>query len=405
VSIDTLNPTVTVNIVDASLSDTDNTSDVTFTFSETVSGFTAGDVTVSGGVLSDFTQVDGDSYTATFTATDGVETTGSVSVADGTYTDVAGNTGSGGSDTVSIDTLNPTVTVNIVDASLSDTDCKTVISTSTSLVTFEFSETVSGFTEDDVTVSGGTLSDFTQVDGDSYTATFTATDGAETTGSVSVTAGSYTDVALNTGSGGSDTVSKRIPTGGWDIEGRARNGRTGFEAVLFTPANPSPGVTLNPAGAPVWQFGQPYDFRFDYRVATGSATWSIDFNRDGDFADSQESATSVSDTLIGQSFKYAGIYLQGSDLSSATLNDLVINGENFGPYTAGNAALVQQFEDSCGLFGDITATGSFTFSANGGSDERPRFWFRLGEEQSVPTPLTPAFAPNNEFLLTGPDNN
>ena len=54
------------------------------------------------------------------------------------YTDLALNTGTAGSDTVAIDTLNPTVTVDIVDASLNDTD-------NSSLVTFEFSEDVAGF--------------------------------------------------------------------------------------------------------------------------------------------------------------------------------------------------------------------------------------------------------------------
>ena len=38
------------------------------------------------------------------------------------WQDAAGNAGVGGSDTVAIDTLNPTVAVNIVDGSLSDTD-------------------------------------------------------------------------------------------------------------------------------------------------------------------------------------------------------------------------------------------------------------------------------------------
>jgi len=199
VPYDTTPPTVTVDIVDASLNDGDNNSLVTFEFSETVNGFTAGDVSVSGGTLSDFTQVDGNSYTAIFTATDAVETTDSVSVAAASYSDVAGNDGGAGTDTVTIDTLNPTLAVDIVDTSLNDAD-------NNSLVTFEFSEDVAGFDNSDVSVSGGTLSDFTQVDGNSYTAIFTATDAVETTGSVSVAAASYSDVAGNDGGAGTDTV-------------------------------------------------------------------------------------------------------------------------------------------------------------------------------------------------------
>ena len=190
-------PTVTVNIVDASLNDSDNSSNVTFEFSEDVTGFDASDLTVSGGTLSGFTVIDGNSFSATFTATNSIEAIGSVSVGIG-YTDAVGNVGVAGSDNVSIDTLNPTVTVNIVDASLSDSD-------NSSNVTFEFSENVTGFDANDVTVSGGTLSGFTAIDGNSFSATFTATNGIEATGSVSVGTG-YTDAVGNIGVAGSDTV-------------------------------------------------------------------------------------------------------------------------------------------------------------------------------------------------------
>ncbi|MFN7218317.1 Ig-like domain-containing protein, partial [Microcystis sp.] len=175
-----------------------NSSLVSFEFSEDVAGFDNSDVNVSGGTLSDFTQVDGNSYTAIFTADDAVETTGSVSVAADSYTDIAGNNGGAGTDTVTIDTLNPTLAVNIVDTSLND-------GTNNSLVSFEFSEDVTGFDNSDVSVSGGTLSNFTG-SGSSYQATFTADDAVETTGSVSVAADSYTDVAGNTGGAGTDTV-------------------------------------------------------------------------------------------------------------------------------------------------------------------------------------------------------
>jgi hypothetical protein len=103
VSIDTFNPTVTVNIVDASLSDSDNQSEVTFEFTEDVSGFTTDDVTASGGTISGFSILDSNSYFATFTADDNLDATGSVSVGTG-YTDAAGNAGSPGADTVVIRT-------------------------------------------------------------------------------------------------------------------------------------------------------------------------------------------------------------------------------------------------------------------------------------------------------------
>ncbi|WP_079206297.1 Ig-like domain-containing protein [Microcystis aeruginosa FBCC-A68] len=228
VPYDATPPTLTVNIVDTSLNDGDNNSLVTFEFSEDVNGFTAGDVSVSGGTLSDFTQVDGNSYTAIFTANDAVETTGSVSVAADSYTDIAGNNGGAGTDTVTIDTLNPTLALDIVDASLNDGD-------NSSLVTFEFSEDVAGFDNSDVSVSGGTLSDFTQVDGNSYTAIFTADDAVETTGSVSVAADSYTDIAGNNGGAGTDTVTIDTlnPTLALDIVDASLNDGDNSSLVTF----------------------------------------------------------------------------------------------------------------------------------------------------------------------------
>ena len=157
VAIDRLNPTVVVDIIASALNDGSNSSLVAFEFSDDVAGFDAGDLTAVGGTLSDFTVVDANSYTAVFTADDRIETTGSVAVGAG-YTDLAGNAGSGGSDTVAIDTLNPTVVVDIVAGSLADGDNR-------SLVTFEFSEDVTGFDAGDLTAMGGTLSDFTAVDG------------------------------------------------------------------------------------------------------------------------------------------------------------------------------------------------------------------------------------------------
>ncbi len=100
---------MTVKIVDGALSDGDNSSLVTFEFSEAVTGLTAGDLTAVNGTLSGITMVDADSYTAIFTATDGFEGTGSVSVTADSYTDAAGNLGATGSDSVTIDTKNPRV--------------------------------------------------------------------------------------------------------------------------------------------------------------------------------------------------------------------------------------------------------------------------------------------------------
>ncbi len=80
-TLDTTAPTVTVDIVDASLTGGDNSSLVTFTFSEAPVGFAAGDITAVGGTVTDLTATaDPLVYTATYTATTGFSGTGSVTV-------------------------------------------------------------------------------------------------------------------------------------------------------------------------------------------------------------------------------------------------------------------------------------------------------------------------------------
>jgi hypothetical protein len=181
-------PTVTVDIVDAALNDTDNVSDVTFTFSEAVAGFTMGDVAVAGGTLAGFSG-SGSVYTATFTATDGVETTGSVSVAVASYTDAVGNLGAAGSDTVTIDTLNPTLTIADDEPGVAN------IAGGDVMFTFTFSEAVTGFAADDVTVTGGTKGTFTAVSGTVYT--LAVTPDANSTANITVDVGVAVGVDFN----------------------------------------------------------------------------------------------------------------------------------------------------------------------------------------------------------------
>jgi hypothetical protein len=106
-TVDTVNPTVAVNIVDSALSTNDTTSEVTFTFSEAPgSTFSNDDLTIVGGSLSPVTQDPADptgkTWMATFTTTAGFTGAGSVTVKAGSYTDAAGNSGNLGSDTVAI---------------------------------------------------------------------------------------------------------------------------------------------------------------------------------------------------------------------------------------------------------------------------------------------------------------
>ncbi|MCJ8340613.1 MAG: Ig-like domain-containing protein, partial [Pseudomonadales bacterium] len=137
-SIDTTAPTVAITMADTALQ-IGETSLVTFTFDETPTGFTQGDVSVENGSLSGFTVTADDKvYTATFTPTANIEDSSNiVSVGTG-YTDAAGNTGTANtSANYTIDTTAPTVAITMADTALNIGE--------TSLVTFTFDETPTGF--------------------------------------------------------------------------------------------------------------------------------------------------------------------------------------------------------------------------------------------------------------------
>ncbi|WP_084633054.1 Ig-like domain-containing protein [Mesorhizobium sp. LSJC255A00] len=138
---------VSVNIVDPSLNDGDNNSVVTFTFLGPVTGFDSADVTAMNGTLTDFVKIDASHYTAKFIANDGFAGTGSVSVTANSYTDLAGNLGAAGSDTVIVDTANPTVVIGTDDSALKIGDV--------AHLTFTLNEASTSFGSDDVAVAGG----------------------------------------------------------------------------------------------------------------------------------------------------------------------------------------------------------------------------------------------------------
>ncbi|WP_230139163.1 VCBS domain-containing protein, partial [Pseudomonas sp. Bi130] len=138
---------------------------------------------------------------------------------------------------------------------------------STSTVTFQFSETVSGFTLSDVavtTTSGvprGTFSNFTQVDGDTYTAILTRTQGGSI--KVDVAANSYTDLAGNPGAAGS---SANLPAG-----------------VAGDPINLALNVPLADISGPVTVSisGVPSGWVFNAGTDNGDGTWTVHTNDPG----------------------------------------------------------------------------------------------------------------------------
>ena len=190
--------TVAVNTSDTSLISGEN-SLITFAFNRNPgTSFSSGDITVSGGSISNLGGST-NTYTATFTPTANTESTASVSVAAASWNDVFDNPGGGAaSATMQVDTINPAAAILFAAPAINDT-------AKTALVTFSFSEKVLGFSAEDISVTNGTLSNFTGF-GNYYCALFTAEDGVAATGTISIAANSYTDIAGNSGSAAFDWI-------------------------------------------------------------------------------------------------------------------------------------------------------------------------------------------------------
>ncbi|MFG6666888.1 Ig-like domain-containing protein [Halomonas sp. HNIBRBA4712] len=92
------------------------TTEVTFSFSEPVTGLALGDFTVTGGRLSNLSSVNGGAtWTATFRP-DGTATSASITLENGSFTDLAGNPGIGStSPGLDIDILQPVLVIEAAD--------------------------------------------------------------------------------------------------------------------------------------------------------------------------------------------------------------------------------------------------------------------------------------------------
>ncbi|WP_367255492.1 Ig-like domain-containing protein [Pseudomonas sp. stari2] len=208
-AIDTARPTVTIVMSDTALKIGD-TSLVTFTFSEAVTGFTNADLTIANGTLSAVSSSDGGiTWTGTFTPTASItDTTNLISLDNTGIADLAGNAGSGTTDSANyvIDTVRPTATIVVADSNLAAGE--------TSLVTITFSEAVSGFTTADLTVANGTLTGLSSSDGGiTWTATLTPTTNiTDTTNLITLDNTGVVDLAGNAGSGTTNSNNYAIDT-------------------------------------------------------------------------------------------------------------------------------------------------------------------------------------------------
>jgi len=197
-TMDKTGPTATIVVADTSLL-VGETSLVTITFSEAVTGFTNVDLTIANGTLSGVSSGDGGiTWTATLTPTSNLtDSTNVITLSNAGVIDFSGNVGTGttNSNNYAMDTQRPTATVVVSDSGL--------IAGETALVTITFSEAVNGFTNADLTIANGTLSAVSSGDGGvTWTATLTpASNVTDSTNVITLNNTGFTDVPGNAGSG------------------------------------------------------------------------------------------------------------------------------------------------------------------------------------------------------------
>ncbi|REE01506.1 MBG domain-containing protein [Marinoscillum furvescens] len=161
-------PSATIELSDTQLISGESTT-LTITFTEEVKGFDLSGISGADGVVGDLQTNDNITFTASFVPTANQETTQNTLIIDLTQlTDLEDNPGVGTSTSpeFSIDTKAPELSVTISDLLINGTE--------TAEVTFSFTEEVRGFGIEQVTATGGTLSDVTSADeGMTYTSTYT----------------------------------------------------------------------------------------------------------------------------------------------------------------------------------------------------------------------------------------
>ena len=193
IQVDTSAPTATIQMDDTVLKAGESTT-VTITFNEAVTGFSNSDVTVENGTLTTLTSSDKITWTGTFTPAVGVNDATNVISLKTSYTDLAGNAGTSAiSDNYLIDLIAPTAVITLSDIAIKIGD--------TSIVTVTFTEPVTGFDRSDLTVANGSVGEMSSSDnGVSWTGLFTPDSAVEDSSNLITLKTSYTDVFGNAGS-------------------------------------------------------------------------------------------------------------------------------------------------------------------------------------------------------------
>lgn len=289
--LDTTAPTLVITLNDTNLTSGD-TATVTFAFSESVSGFSTTDISLTDtrGTISNLVAVDNKTYRATFSPiTNSESAANTISVAQGSYTDIAGNAGVAvRSSNFVIDTKTPTLTITL--------STSTLTAGQTATVTFTFSENVSGFTQPDISLAdaNGSLSGFVAINGAIYQAIFTPFNNlSDTTNTLSVANGAYNDVLGNAGQSATsasysiNTVAVPPPSGGQTFYGTAGSETirgTAYNDIIYgvpitgvSPGRDSVDTLIGGTGADIFMLGDIRGYFYDDGNArnTGKGDYAI----------------------------------------------------------------------------------------------------------------------------------
>ena len=239
VKIDRVTPTCTITANPDKNPTNASSITYTFTWSEEVTGFTTEDITVTKGTKGTFTKTSGTVYTLVVTTQANQDNTQTINVAAGKCTDIAGNENAAISKEVKIDRKSPTCTIT-ANPNKSPTNASSIT------YTFTWSEEVTGFTTEDITVTNGTKGTFTKTSGTVYTLVVTTAAKQDNTQKVVINTNVCTDVVGNGNIATSKEVKidrkappatscevKNITATGYDVYVYGVTDSTGVDRVLF----------------------------------------------------------------------------------------------------------------------------------------------------------------------------
>ncbi|MCS0807655.1 Ig-like domain-containing protein, partial [Massilia agilis] len=299
-------PTVTISASPTSLTAGQHAT-ITFTFNSAPTGFSAADITATGGTISSLVLDSGDPkiYTADFTPTAAQSLNATIQIAAGAFTDAASQVNVA-SNVLSItgDTQAPTIT-----SITRDTPAGATTNADTLVFQVQFSEAVSGVDASDFSVSGttATVSSVSSSGGNSYTVTVSGGDLASLNGTVGLAISAGNNVA----DGAGNALGSTTPTG-------ANQGYTVDNSVA------APSMALAADTGTSNSDGITKDGTINVTLAGDVASWEYSLDSGAHWT----AGSGTSFTLAGGSYSAGAVQVRQTDvagnLSSAASNAAAI---------------------------------------------------------------------------------